>query len=142
MPLDTATEPPFGSVGHQMSKLMDQMQKGYYKFSPIETWTPQVNLYENESSYIVCVDLAGVVKEEIDLQVHRQSLTLRGNRLVPTQPREGAPDANQPKYRVHLMEIDHGPFVREVELPQDVEADKISATYRNGMLWIDLPKKK
>ena len=141
MSIETATEPPFGSLGHQMTKLMDQMQKGFYKFSPGETWTPDVNLYENETSYIVCVDLAGVVKEEIDLQVQNRSLTLRGNRPVPSQPREEV-DAGQPKYRVHLMEIDNGQFVREVELPHDVESDKIAATYRNGMLWIDLPKKK
>ena len=39
-----------------------------------------MNLYEGDKCYIVCVDLAGVVKGEIDLQVHGQSLTLRGNR--------------------------------------------------------------
>jgi HSP20 family protein len=149
MPLETATEPPFGHLKHQMSKLLDQMQKGFYTFSPGETWTPNVNLYENETSYIVCVDLAGVVKDEIDLQVHRQSLTLRGNRRVPQQGIDGAATASaageppqQPKYRVHLMEIDHGPFVREVELPHDVQSDRISASYRNGLLWIELPKKK
>jgi HSP20 family protein len=160
MPLETATEPPFGNLKHQMNKLLDQMQKGFYTFSPGETWTPSVNLYENEVSYIVCADLAGVVKEEIDLQVHRQSLTLRGNRRVPVQAGDGAPaaaggagsggagqatagDGSQTsKYRVHLMEIDHGPFVREVELPHDVESDRINATYKNGLLWIELPKKK
>jgi HSP20 family protein len=155
MPLETATEPPFGHLKHQMSKLLDQMQKGFYTFAPGETWTPNVNLYENDGSYIVCVDLAGVVKEEIDLQVHRQSLTLRGNRRVPQQGIDGAASAasgagesmstmppQQPKYRVHLMEIDHGPFVREVELPHDVESDRISASYRNGLLWIELPKKR
>ena len=140
MPVETATEPTFGSVGHQMSKLMDQMQKGYYKFSPSETWTPDVNLYETESSYRVCVDLAGVLKEEIDLQVHGQSLTLRGCRQVPTPPRDGAPESGTARHRVHLMEIDHGQFVREVELPQDVQSDKITAAYVNGLLWIELPK--
>ena len=142
MPIETATEPPFGHMKHQMSKLMDQMQKGFYAFSPSETWTPTVNLYENEGSYVVCVDLAGVVKEEIDLQINNQSLTLRGNRQVPCQPRDEMPESFQPKYRVHLMEIDHGQFVREVELPRDVQSDRISAVYRNGMLWIELPKKK
>ena len=39
------------------------------------------------------------------------------------------------------MEIDHGSFCREVELPNDVANDKIIATHRNGLLWIELPKK-
>ena len=38
------------------------------------------------------------------------------------------------------MEIDHGTFSREVELPQDVDREQITATYRNGMLWIEIPK--
>jgi HSP20 family molecular chaperone IbpA len=44
------------------------------------------------------------------------------------------------RIRIHLMEIDHGSFCREVELPEDVDRERISATYRNGMLWIELPK--
>lgn len=156
--IEFATEQPFGHVQRQMNKLMDQMQKGFFTFSPNETWTPNVNLYENDASYVVCVDLSGVVKEEIDLQVNQQTLTLKGRREVPTQPKDGielpgaaaaAPKGGAganppatPRYRVHLMEIDHGHFSREVELPHDVESDRIHATYRNGLLWIEVPKKK
>ena len=43
------------------------------------------------------------------------------------------------RVRIHLMEIDHGGFCREVELPEDVDKDRIAANYRNGMLWIELP---
>ncbi len=42
---------------------------------------------------------------------------------------------------MHLMEIDHGSFARDVELPQDVHHEQINARYRDGMLWIELPKK-
>ena len=93
------------------------------------------------------MDLAGVVKEEIDVQVVNGVLTLRGTRAVPTpgvdtmcsdSAAEGTP---APRYRVHLMEIDHGRFSREVELPLDIMHDQINATYRNGMLWIELPKR-
>ena len=42
--------------------------------------------------------------------------------------------------RVHLMEIDNGSFSREVELPPDILPDKIIATYRNGLLWVEIPK--
>ena len=43
--------------------------------------------------------------------------------------------------RVHLMEIDHGAFAREVELPHDVIKEGINAKYVDGLLWIELPKK-
>jgi HSP20 family protein len=140
MTVEVANEPPFGSVARQMNKLVDQMSKGYYSFSPNETWTPSVNLYETETAYVVCVDLAGVDKEKIDLTVVDQRLRLHGARAVPIQP-DGEAEMPSKRVKVHLMEIDHGGFSREVELPHDVEHDKINANYRNGLLWIELPKK-
>jgi len=144
MPIETASEPNFASVQRQMQRLMEQMQKGFFNFCPSETWTPNVNLYENDVSYIVCVDLAGVDKEKIEVVVADQKLTLRGARVVPTMPDNDGQHAageHHPKLRVHVMEIDHGPFCREVELPADVDRDGIEAAHRNGLLWIELPKK-
>jgi HSP20 family protein len=116
-----------------------ELRKGYYGFLSHQTWSPSVNLYETEECYSVCVDLAGVDKQKIDIEVVEQRLILRGTRLVP----EGPPECNKggKRARMHLLEIDHGPFSRAVELPQNVDRDKIIAKYIDGMLWIDLPKK-
>ena len=142
MPAICASEPPpFGNLARQMGKLVDQFQKGYYNFMPSETWTPNVNLYETETAYLVCVDLAGVDKEKIELVVSEQRLKLKGARPVPTNPDSDEPDHEGRRVKVHLMEIDHGSFAREVELPCDVAEDRIVATYRNGMLWVELPKR-
>lgn len=140
-------EPPFQNVARQMGKLMDQLQKGYSNFAPGEVWTPSVNLYETDSAYLVCVDLAGVDKEKIDITVEEHLLRLHGKRVVPAPGEHDAPPAGPPgdhqnkRVRVHLMEIDHGSFSRDVELPEDVQQDKITAHYRNGLLWVELPKK-
>jgi HSP20 family protein len=116
------------------------MLKGYYSFFSHQTWTPSVNLYETEHSYLVCVDLAGVEKQKIDIEVAGLRLVLKGTRTIPMA--EGEEAARQcERARLHLMEIDHGPFVREVELPQNVEREQINAKYVDGMLWIELPKK-
>ena len=172
MPLDTAADPSFSNIARQANKLMEQMQRSYFNYCPSETWTPSVNLYENSEAYIVCVDLAGVEKEKIEVEVIDQILKLRGTRAVPmcdealihgaasaehgaeaqgagasaAEPHgvEGHGSAAGPEHRrirVHLMEIDHGSFCREVELPEDVDRKRIAANYRNGMLWIELPKK-
>lgn len=140
MKIETATDLPFRNLGRQMNKLMDQLQQGYFNFCPSETWTPNVNLYESDDAYLVCVDLAGVDKDKIDLELRDQRLTLRGARTVPVHKEEPA-EIEERRLRVHLMEIDHGPFCRHVELPHDVEQKQIAATYRNGMLWVELPKK-
>src|SRR5580765_1072098 len=114
MSLTLATDPPFGNVARQMSKIMDQMHKGYYNFAPGETWTPSVNLYETEGAYLVCVDLAGVEKDKIDIVVEDHILRLKGQRPVPTSSDGAEPDLQNRRVRVHLMEIDNGSFSREV----------------------------
>jgi len=140
MPPILAADPTFRHLSPQMSKILEQMQKGYYNFLPSETWQPNVNLYETEEAYVVCVDLAGVEKDKIDLEVVDHRLTLRGARPVPPCPSKESKDEHH-RMKVHLMEIDHGSFSREVELPVDVQRDQISARYVDGMLWIELPKK-
>jgi HSP20 family molecular chaperone IbpA len=148
--LDTASEPSLMNIQRQMQRVMEQMQKGFFNFCPSETWTPNVNLYEIDTAYLVCVDLAGVDKEKIDILVSDQKLTLRGTRLVPTPANSNLASVPQhqddahaagAKLRVHVMEIDYGPFCREVDLPADVAHEHIVAAHNNGLLWIELPKK-
>ena len=135
---------PFGNYNAQVNKMMEQLSKGYYGFMPSEVFTPNVNLYENDTAYIICVDLAGVDKDKIDVVVQDQTVTLKGTRHVPLHDvDECAPEnpSHPPeRVKVHLMEIDHGSFSRTVELPRDVHREQINATYRNGMLWIEVPK--
>ena len=134
---------PFGTMNPQVLKMMEQLTKGYYNFLPSESWTPNVNLYETDADYHVCVDLSGVEKDKIDISWVDQRLMIRGQRMVPQCPSGAAHqgDSEQSRMRVHLMEIDHGAFAREVELPPDVNKEQIVARYVDGMLWIDLPKK-
>jgi HSP20 family protein len=136
------TDKPFKAAASSSRKFLEQLHsKGFYGFYSQESWTPNVNLYETDWAYLVCVDLAGVEKEKIDLQVADGELTLRGNRLVPSCADAGGAELQNTRVRVHLMEIDHGAFSRSVELPDDVQRTKINAVHKNGMLWIELPKK-
>jgi len=133
-------EPQFGDIARQPGR-STEMNRGYFSFYPSETWTPNVNLYETDTAYLVCVDLAGVDKEKIDLTVENNRLKLRGTRAVPSNAESAETDLRGRRVRLHLMEIDHGAFCREVELPDDVKHDRINASYRSGLLWIELPKK-
>ena len=141
MPSVIVAAGPFGNMSPQVAKMMEQLNKGYYGFMPSEVFTPNVNLYETEVDYRVCVDLAGVEKDKIDITVVDQRLTIRGQRPVPQCILPPCPDPEQQRLRVHLMEIDHGAFSREVELPHDVVKERITARYIDGLLWIELPKK-
>jgi len=59
-----------------------------------------------------------------------------GQRLTP------APTGGAGSSRIHVMEIDHGPFYRAISIPEDVDVTGIEAKYSQGLLWIDLPKRK
>ena len=83
------------------------------------------------------VDLAGVDRSLIDLSVEPRRLVIRGTRELP-EPTGEEGSAQQ----LLAMEIDYGPFEREITFPVDVEIDKAHAEQRNGLLWISLPVRK
>ena len=100
-------------------------------------WRPAINAYRCEKCIRICVDLAGVDRSLIDLTITDRQLSIRGVRDVP-EPGGEAKHALQ----MIAMEIDYGPFEREVQLPDKVDVEKVSAEQENGLLWIYLPLKK
>ncbi len=131
-------EQPFSSQPRQARSVKDRPQVQNFGFCSNETWTPNVNLYETDACYLVCVDLAGVDKDKISVFTEDHALRIRGYRLAPCPPEYS--EAQKKKLRLHLMEIDYGAFSRVVELPEDVDDTKIEAVHCNGLLWIELPK--
>jgi HSP20 family protein len=114
-------------------------QLGSLRFSRSgpHAWRPAINAYRCERCIRICVDLAGVDRSDIDLIIDEQRLSIRGVRDVP-EP------ASEKKHTMQMiaMEIDYGPFEREVQLPGEVEIKKVHAEQKNGLLWIYLPLRK
>ena len=101
------------------------------------TWRPAINAYRCEDCIFVCVDLAGVDRADIDLVIANQRLSIRGVRDVPEPSDEAGPTM-----QMIAMEIDYGPFERELRLPAEVEIGEVHAEQKNGLLWIHLPLRK
>ncbi len=137
-----AEEPSF--VASQLSRWVDEvLGPDYQRYRADHAWSPSINLYEDSRGFCLVADLAGVAAEGIDLQVEEGQLVLRGDRPVPRPPQcevEEDPKATGPN-KLHLMEIDHGPFLRKLRLPENVDVDGIEACYRNGFLWVRMPRK-
>jgi HSP20 family protein len=100
-------------------------------------WVPAINAYRCQTCVRICVDLAGVDRSVIDLTVEPRRVVIRGTRELP-EPTHAEGHAVQ----LLAMEIDYGPFRREVPLPAEVEIDQAHAEQRNGLLWISLPLKE
>ena len=124
-------------MAHQMSKWVDQvLGQGYRQYRPGEAWAPAINLYEDKTGYCVIVDLAGVSADKINIRVESDKMVISGHRPTPEM------SSTSGQICMHLMEIDHGPFVRTLELPERADMDAIEATYRCGYLWILIPKRR
>src|SRR5476651_1672928 len=96
----TCTDNPFRGASSSPRFIEQLHSKGYFGFLPNEQWTPNVNLYEIEFSYLVCVDLAGVDKDKIDLEIVEGRLTIRGKRAVPIPP-EAVQEHSTTRVRIH-----------------------------------------
>jgi HSP20 family protein len=92
---------------------------------------PPLNITENENNLSVCAELPGVDAKEIDISATPDSITLRGERKVPQVSGE---------ISYHQREREFGTFKRIINLPTKINTDKISASYKNGILTVVLPK--
>jgi HSP20 family protein len=91
---------------------------------------PPVNLYETTDSYVLTAELPGLRSEDIEVTLERDRLTLSGERRV-----EHPKDAS-----LHRVERRGGSFRRAVQLPKEVDGEKVEASYRNGVLRVRIPK--
>jgi HSP20 family protein len=117
-----------GEVAYQLTKIH------FSGFHSLSRWRPAINAYRCARCLRICVDLAGVDKDAIDLEFAPGQLTLRGRRELPEPA-----DAEGRPMQVLAMEIDHGHFERHIHLPSSVRADGVTANQHNGLLWIHLP---
>jgi HSP20 family molecular chaperone IbpA len=97
-------------------------------------WQPAVNVYAYTDRFEVCVDLAGVRKQDIKVDVEPCQLVVRGHRKMPERDCESPPCG-----RILVMEIADGAFERVIEFPVDVDTGRVEARQADGWLWISLP---
>ena len=96
-----------------------------------EDWIPAVDVYEDKDNLLVTAELPGLKKEDIEISLHEGFLNLAGERKQE-EKREGT--------ELYRVERRVGRFHRSINLPCSVEADKIKATYNEGVLTVTLPK--
>jgi HSP20 family protein len=94
---------------------------------------PKVELLEEEDKYVVSAELPGVEKEDITLDITEEGiLKLKG---------EKKEDRKEENSKVRFTEISYGALERSIQLPEDVNKEKINAEFKNGTIEISLPKK-
>lgn len=127
------------SVRHwseQMQTILDEMRRRKLcDFRASDAWQPVINLYELESAYAVCVLLAGVDADSVAVEcLGSTRLCIAGQRASPRPP------GSSGRCSVQVLEIDEGPFRREIDLPGPVDAERIEVRHDRGFAWITLRK--
>jgi HSP20 family protein len=120
----------FGLLNGGFDKMFDEI----FNMSIVENETefiPRADVHETDESYLVQLDLPGIDKNDVKVKFEDNTLIVSGERKQETKTEEK---------NYHRVERNYGSFTRSVRLPKDVNAQKISASYKNGVLEITLPK--
>lgn len=91
-------------------------------------WTPAADIYEIESGYLIAMDLPGIDREALEIDVDDNRLIVRGTRAIS-------------ELKQHRSERPRGKFLRTFSVPGSVDQGKIGADYKDGVLQIRLPKR-
>jgi HSP20 family protein len=97
------------------------------------TWSPAIDVHDAKNHYVVKADLPGLAKEDIDVTVENNQLIIKG---------EKKQEKKDEKDNVIRSERFYGSFYRSLSLPTDVDGEKVKASFKNGTLEIELPKKE
>ena len=129
-PILEALEAEAGLLGplEEVVRDVTRMVERYADMDPVH---PPVNVSANEDTATVVLELPGVQADSLDLEVKDNVLSVSGERVDPHA------DAEVNYIR---RERQRGPFRRSVRLPFDVEVDAVTATYRDGLLTVTLPR--
>lgn len=115
---------------------MNRLFEGFFgRTAPVggldRMWAPPVDMYETKDEVLVTVEVPGVNEKDVHLSITGDLLTIKGERAQGHEVKEDS---------VFRTERWYGRFERTLPLPMPVQADKVKATYRDGVLTVKLPK--
>ena len=90
-------------------------------------WTPASDIYETGSGYLIAIDLPGIDRDALEIDIDENRLVVKGIRAIAES-------------RQHRAERPRGKFLRTYSVPGSVDQAKIAAEYKDGVLQISLPK--
>ena len=121
----------WATLRDEMNSLFDLPMIGYARQGQLFSgWTPPLDLYQTNDNVVAVLEIPGMRKEEIEISLHDGMLTIAGERQSHPVESENA----------ERSERFSGKFRRSISLPSRVDAGKVSAAYKDGILVVTLPK--
>ncbi|MCW1885915.1 Hsp20/alpha crystallin family protein [Luteolibacter flavescens] len=104
---------------------------GERESTAVAEWVPVVDIIEDEKEYLVKAELPEVSRENVHVTVENGRLTIKGERRF---------EKEEPGKKYHRVERSYGNFVRSFNLPENVDAEQVGAEFKDGVLFVHLPK--
>ena len=115
------------------SKALSWPRLGSQEIMTSDDWAPRVDIAETEEEFIIKAEIPDVKKEEVNITVDNGVLSIRGERKK---------EKEEKGKRFHRIERYYGSFTRSFTLPDNVDESKIEASFKDGMLNLQIPKSK
>jgi HSP20 family protein len=119
----------FGALSNRLNRLLDVPRDDQADF--LGSWSPAVDIFDKGGEVVIHAELPGIKKEDIDVRVENNVLTIRGKKERKEEVKEEG---------YFRAERTYGSFSRSFSLPSTVEVSKIGAEYKDGVLTLRLPK--
>lgn len=113
--------------------LLKEFEDSFFSKPSSAPWSPKVNISENQDGYVIEAELPGVKKEDIDIDLSHNTLTIKGEKKFEKK------DEAEDYIRV---ESGYGKFSRSFNVSDDVNIEKADASFKDGVLRIELKKKE
>jgi HSP20 family protein len=122
----------FGTLKQDMDRLFDRLVAGKWDdFPTLGDWSPSMDISETKDSLVVKLEVPGMDQKDIRISLQENLLTITGEKKQEKEEKDE---------RYHRVERSYGAFTRGVRLPVAVDGSKVSATFKNGLLTVTLPK--
>jgi len=121
------------SLFNDMDKMISSVFDNDWNF-PVRNhvnWSPAVDVKESDSSFILTADIPGLTKKDVKVNITDNALIISGERNITDEKESG---------NYHYRERRVGAFSRTFNLPETVKEEEVSASFKNGLLTITLPK--
>ena len=121
-----------GTLKQEMDRLVERFfEPRLEEFSAFAGWAPKLDVSETKNAIVVKAETASVDPKDIQISLQEQLLTIKG---------EKRQEKDEKDEQYHRMERSYGSFARSIRLPVPVDAGKVDASFKNGLLTITLPK--
>lgn len=125
---------PWSDLGSDFNRLSRLFDESPFFTSGEGMWSPAVSIAETNDDIVLTAEVPGLTEEDIGVELENNVLTVSGEKTEERREEDGG------ERRYHLWERSYGSFRRSFTLPTNVEAEKVEASFENGVLTVRLPK--